>query len=242
MGSPLGVLFANMYMAHVEEKTFHHQSSPGIYARKSTHTDRLLDFGSDHPICHKKSVDKTLLNRAERVCFTEPSLKEERSRLSRIFRANGYPNQVVKRRTVPQRRETDRGETQPATTRISIPYVSEVSELAKRILNKNGVTIAHRPSNTLRGALTRVKDNESKLNRPGPVCNISCSDCTASYVRETGKQANTRLQEHQRAVNRKDQRSVVYKHTELHQHEFDWQGAKILYNDNRKGSRLFLDA
>ncbi|XP_076069838.1 uncharacterized protein LOC143041708 [Oratosquilla oratoria] len=33
MGSPLGVLFANMYMAYVEEKTFHHQPSPGIYAR-----------------------------------------------------------------------------------------------------------------------------------------------------------------------------------------------------------------
>ncbi|XP_076069727.1 uncharacterized protein LOC143041604 [Oratosquilla oratoria] len=33
MGSPLEVLFANMYMAHDEEKTFHHQPSPGIYAR-----------------------------------------------------------------------------------------------------------------------------------------------------------------------------------------------------------------
>ncbi|XP_076052817.1 uncharacterized protein LOC143032232 [Oratosquilla oratoria] len=33
MGSPLGVLFANMYMAYVEEKTFHHRPPPGIYAR-----------------------------------------------------------------------------------------------------------------------------------------------------------------------------------------------------------------
>ncbi|XP_076043759.1 uncharacterized protein LOC143026862 [Oratosquilla oratoria] len=33
MGSPLGVLFANMYMAHVEEKTFHHRPPSGIYAR-----------------------------------------------------------------------------------------------------------------------------------------------------------------------------------------------------------------
>ena len=33
MGSPLGVLFANMYMAHVEEQTFKHNPSPGMYAR-----------------------------------------------------------------------------------------------------------------------------------------------------------------------------------------------------------------
>ncbi|XP_076030363.1 uncharacterized protein LOC143018659 [Oratosquilla oratoria] len=32
MGSPLGVLFAYMYMAQVEEKVFNRQCSPGIYA------------------------------------------------------------------------------------------------------------------------------------------------------------------------------------------------------------------
>ena len=33
MGSPLGVLFANMYMAHVEERTFNSHPPPGMYAR-----------------------------------------------------------------------------------------------------------------------------------------------------------------------------------------------------------------
>ena len=33
MGSPLGVLFANMYMAQVEERTFSSHPPPGIYAR-----------------------------------------------------------------------------------------------------------------------------------------------------------------------------------------------------------------
>ncbi|XP_076044710.1 uncharacterized protein LOC143027322 [Oratosquilla oratoria] len=33
MGSPLGVLFANMYMAKVEERTFQNHPPPGIYAR-----------------------------------------------------------------------------------------------------------------------------------------------------------------------------------------------------------------
>ena len=33
MGSPLGVLFANMYMAEVEERTFNNNPPPGVYAR-----------------------------------------------------------------------------------------------------------------------------------------------------------------------------------------------------------------
>ena len=141
-----------------------------------------------------------------------------------------------------QQRETDRGETQADTTRIAVPYVKGVSEVAARILGKNGVNVAHKPSNTLHGTLTRVKDKVSKLNQPGAVYNISCSDCSAHYVGETGKQTRTRLQEHQRAVNRRDQSSAVYKHTEQHQHEFDWQGAEVLYNNSKKGGRLFLEA
>ncbi|XP_076044828.1 uncharacterized protein LOC143027426 [Oratosquilla oratoria] len=34
--------------------------------RKATHTDRLLDFDSDHPICHEKSVVKTFVETGRR--------------------------------------------------------------------------------------------------------------------------------------------------------------------------------
>ena len=33
MGSPLGVLFANMYMSHIEHITFQNSPLPGMYAR-----------------------------------------------------------------------------------------------------------------------------------------------------------------------------------------------------------------
>ena len=45
--------------------------------RKTTHTDRLLDFNSYHPLSHKKSVVKSLWNRAINICSNETLLKSE---------------------------------------------------------------------------------------------------------------------------------------------------------------------
>ena len=50
MGSPLGVLFANMYMAHVEEKTFNDNPPPGIYARYID--DIFITTTSDEDVPH----------------------------------------------------------------------------------------------------------------------------------------------------------------------------------------------
>ena len=45
--------------------------------RKPTHTDRYLNFRSDHPLQHKKTVIiKTLLCRAERLTSSEANYKE----------------------------------------------------------------------------------------------------------------------------------------------------------------------
>ena len=105
-----------------------------------------------------------------------------------------------------------------------------------------GVRVAHKPRNTLHGTLTRVKDKDRREDQAGVVYNIKCSNCDAHYVGETGKKLATRLLEHQRAVNRKDQSSAIYRHGTEQQHEMDWQGAEVVYRDKRKNNRLFLEA
>ncbi|XP_076064996.1 uncharacterized protein LOC143039031 [Oratosquilla oratoria] len=133
-----------------------HSLSTSVY-RKSMNTYRLLNYESSHPACHKRSVVKTLWSRAERVCSTDHSLKEERNRLRKVFRANGYPNKMGKRWTAPQR-ERDRSATPQATTRVTIPYVKGASEITARLLRRHGVNVAHKPCNTLHGAISKVKD------------------------------------------------------------------------------------
>ena len=58
--------------------------------RKSTHTNKYLAFNSHHPICHKKSVAKTLLRRVEYQPSSLDSKAEERKHVSNVLKANGY--------------------------------------------------------------------------------------------------------------------------------------------------------
>ena len=54
----LSFLDLNVYRAH------RGNLETSVY-RKPTHTDKYLAFDSHHPICHKKSVTRTLLTRAD---------------------------------------------------------------------------------------------------------------------------------------------------------------------------------
>ncbi|CAH3115773.1 unnamed protein product, partial [Pocillopora meandrina] len=58
--------------------------------RKPTHTDKYLACDSNHPICHKKSVAKTLLRRADCLLSSLDSKAEERIYVSNVLKANGY--------------------------------------------------------------------------------------------------------------------------------------------------------
>ncbi len=46
--------------------------------RKPTHTDKYLSYNSHHPVSHKKSVAKTLLQRAEHLPSNSDSQANER--------------------------------------------------------------------------------------------------------------------------------------------------------------------
>ena len=43
-------------------------------------------------------------------------------------------------------------------------------------------------------------------------------------------------------MNRKDQSSAIYRHSEEQHHEMDWQGAEVKYKGKGKSVRLFLEA
>ena len=62
--------------------------------RKLTHTDRYLDFNSNHPISAKLSVIHTLIHRAKQVCSTPEFLAKEMDHLHKVLQHNHYPIQI----------------------------------------------------------------------------------------------------------------------------------------------------
>ena len=160
--------------------------------RKPTHTDRLLDESSYNSTSHKATTIKTLTRRAQLVCDTPDSLRDENKYFERVFHLNNYNADFIRRNIY---RPTEAGATNrnptPVTT-VTIPYIKGTSETISRILQPYNIRVAHKPTTTLRQLLTNVKDRDEPNN------------CQASYIGETGRNLNTRLTEHKRATRNGD--------------------------------------
>ena len=113
--------------------------------RKPTHTDKYLAFDSHHPICHKKSVAKTLLRRADCLPSSLDSKAEERKYVSNVLKANGYTKTFLRNCQKPVTNSNALDEREPATGFAVIPYIQGVTEPIKRILNSHNVEVAQKP-------------------------------------------------------------------------------------------------
>jgi len=81
--------------------------------------------------------------------------------------------------------------------------------------------------------------HESKSN---VVYRISCKDCNASYVGQTGRQLKTRIAEYKNHIRRNTSvRSVISEHKLALGHDFDWENVKILDEEPYLGKRLISE-
>ena len=210
--------------------------------RKPTHTDRLLDESSYNPTSHKATTIKTLTRRAQLVCDTPDSLRDENKYLERVFIKNNYNADFI-RRNIYRPTEADATNQNPThVTTVTIPYIKGTSETISRILQPYNIRVAHKPTTTLRHLLTNVKDRDEPNNRQGIVYKIKCSDCEASYIGETGRNLNTRLTEHKRATRNGDVNNHIAVHHQLTNHNIDWDSAQCLTYSTNYFQRLTLES
>ena len=106
--------------------------------RKSTHTDRYLDFDSHHPLIHKTAVVRTLQHRARMLSSSVEAQRGEESHLIDALVRNGYPKKLIRQHMRNRERVEDSADDRPEAT-VCLPYVSGVSEALKRVLASVGI-------------------------------------------------------------------------------------------------------
>ena len=97
-----------------------------------------------------------------------------------------------------------------------------ISERLSRAFKRHGAILFHKPSNSIKSRLTKVKDKTQEGKRCGTVYHIKCGDCAQNYIGETARPLDTRIKEHRSRVS-----SAVFEHTTQEGHNSDLQ-VKIL--------------
>ena len=96
--------------------------------RKPTHTDRYLNARSFHPPSVKASVNRTLIQRAHRLCDNQ-SLKQELSHINLVLRTNGTANTL-------QRRNHSQNQLEPMPRSPSYRMQARLITKSRKFLNK----------------------------------------------------------------------------------------------------------
>ena len=198
--------------------------------RKTTHTDQYLNWNSNHHLEHKRSVVRTLIQRAESIPSTEQYKKEEIDHVKQALAANGYKPWMLK---IPEKKEKTKNPTEKTATNklppIALPYIKGLSENVQRLFRSHNIPTYHKPFNTLRNALVRPKDTIPKEDQCGLVYHIKCKDCDDTYIGETGRNMGVRFKEH---TSRKGTNSAIKEHLESKNHTCSLEEVKILEKED----------
>ena len=171
-------------------------TSVEIY-QKSTHTDQYLNFQSNHHLEHKRSVVRTLLNRAHNLITMPEDQASECKHVKAVLKDNAYKPWAF-RLPRPKVKESSKDANSgfSAKSPVCIPYVSGVSEKLNRVFCEHGVSTFHKLFNTIKSMLPTPKDKSPDDSNCGIIYEVQCSQCRYIYVGETGRTLSTHIKEH----------------------------------------------
>ena len=184
--------------------------------------------------------------RTHRIC-DPPFISEELSYIFRSFTNLGYPKHMlnkvlsdVRRKHYGEVTEREAVEKRPL---VSLPFSDFTQRFVCPVFRANDVNVVHGSKNTLRSILVKTKpvSRVGNLDKPG-VYVVPCSDCSLSYVGETGRCFSTRLKEHRGYVRTGNNRSAIYNHVRNTNHDINWASSKIVYPSSHKQNRLIVES
>jgi len=218
--------------------------------RKPTFSGRFLNFYSHHPYTHKRGTMYSLIDRVLRL--SHPKFHHNNfDHVIKILLDNGYPLHLIfstiRRRlqttshahkTVPKEKEE-----RPSHSYFTMPYVSFISKkFIQFFRNITFCKLAFTCYNKLNKFIKVHKDVHPVSLRSNVVYQINCTDCDASYVGQTKRTLNTRVNEHRNHIRRNStQLSVITDHRLQFKHEFDWDNVRVVDQEPNYHKRLISE-
>ncbi len=197
--------------------------------RKKTHTDKYLNYKSNHHPRILSGVVKCLTDRAKKLCHPS-EIEQELKHLKEVFLANGYPEQTINSNIKSKRNSTTNNSTKAQDETIKylvIPYVKGISEKIEHVCRSLNIKTVFTSTPTLKKHLMKVKTPREKSKMKGVVYEIPCMDCSKVYIGETRRTLDKRLKEHQYAVKRHDEKNGIAVHAWNSNHKVNWLEAKV---------------
>lgn len=193
--------------------------------RKPTHTDRYLNAYSNHHPAQKRTVIKSLMNRALEIA-QEKYRPQEIQHVTTALLKNGFTKQEILRASRPSKKQPARDQEQPTTTAY-LPYVKNTTDRIAKILKKNGIKTTFTTTTKLSQLLTSNKDKLDPLLTTG-IYKVPC-ECGSVYVGMTNRSIKTRITEHKRHTRlQQPDRSAVAQHSLENNHTINFEQVEIL--------------
>ena len=121
---------------------------------------------------------------------------------------------------------------------LTVPFIPLHTEKFNRF-NNNDIRVSFRSPNKLKKYIKVHKDVYPQTSKNNVVYKISCNDCDATYVGQTGRKLKTRIAEHRNHIRHNTSaRSVITEHRRQLDHEFKWDEVEILDEEPSYRRRL----
>ncbi|XP_072022905.1 uncharacterized protein [Amphiura filiformis] len=107
-----------------------------LFYRKKTHTDQYLHFQSHHPLQHKLSVIRTLMDRKDKVVTEEKDRELEEVKIKEALARCGYPERAFKTVLKPSKPKVNSQSQSKSRGFVCLPYKQGLSEKTRRIFQE----------------------------------------------------------------------------------------------------------
>lgn len=120
----------------------------------------------------------------------------------------------------------------------SFTYQGHISDKINQTLKHFNIKTSFSTKNTIKNILCNAKDKTNLLDKNG-IYELTCNDCRAKYIGETGRQLKLRIKEHIRDINI----SNFGRHLNYNNHKFDInKNTKLLHNTDKGLKQILFES